>query len=336
MTDKPSIHQVAKEAGVSLSSVSQVFRNPKRAGSEVRKKVLQAADKIGYIPKFIKKRIEFGNVGILIDKNRSPFGEFYSHIITGILDQAKKLKWNISLETYDAESSEKIPPMITEKKVDGVILLSKHEDVFIKRLIDRKIPYCVVDYSSEKLKHNCVIPDWQQGAYLATKYLIKKGHTKIAMIHSPLTKGKTSLERVAGFNKALEEHNLPFISGFMVNGEFSFQKAYQECKKLLLLSPRPTAIFCATDVMAMGAYKAIKEAALKIPQDISVIGFDNITLPYFMDPLDPPLTTIDQNKEKIGAEALGIIHKTITGGDFEIKTKILPVKLVERASVNTI
>lgn len=333
----PSIRDVAKQAGVSLASVSQVFRNPKRAGIEVRNKVLKAAEKLGYVPKFIKKRTEFGNVGLLIDRKRSPFGEFYSHIIMGILEQAKKLKWNISIETYNADL-ETIPPMIATKKVDGVILLSKHEDVFIKKLIDRKVPYCVADYASEKLSHNYVIPDWFKGGYLATEYLIKKGHKKIAMIHSPLEKGRVSLERVAGYNKALDKYNLPFTAGYMQDGEFSYHKAYEVCKKILACSPRPTAIFCATDVMAMGAYKAIKEADLQIPNNISIVGFDNIDLPYFMDPLEPPLTTIDQSKERIGAEALKIVHKIITS-EFrkdEPESKILPVNIVEKKSVRSL
>jgi DNA-binding LacI/PurR family transcriptional regulator len=105
----------------------------------------------------------------------------------------------------------------------------------------------------------------------------------------------------------------------------------------LLAHPvKPTAIFCATDVMALGAYKAIKESGLSIPEDISIIGFDNIELPYFMDPLEPALTTIDANKEKIGREALQIVHRIITSGSNAVQSTVLPVKIIERKSVLTV
>jgi DNA-binding LacI/PurR family transcriptional regulator len=331
----PTIHDVAKVAGVSLASVSQAFHNPSRVSPDIRDRILHAAEQLGYIPKFVRKRSEFGNIGLVIDKKRGPFGEFYSHIIMGVLDQAKKLKWNISLETYSVEG-EKLPPMITEKKVDGIILLSKHEDLFIRKLIERKIPYCVADYSSLSLKHNCVTPDWYRGAFLATEYLIEHGHRKIAMIHTPLEKGKVSLDRISGYNDCLEKYRIPFIEGYMQNGDFSYQTAYQVCLKLLAHPVKPTAIFCATDVMALGAYKAIKESGLSIPEDISIIGFDNIELPYFMDPLEPALTTIDANKEKIGREALQIVHRIITSGSNAVQSTVLPVKIIERKSVLTV
>lgn len=334
--NSPSIYDVAKKANVSLATVSQVYRNPQRVSINIREKVLKTAQELKYVPKFIRKRTAFGNIGILIDKNRGPFGEFYSNIIMGILEQAKKLKWNVSLETYDSNDHEALPAMITEKKVDGVILLSKHEDIFIEKLSARRVPFCVADYSAQNIHHNYVIPNWRQGAILATQYLVDNGHTLIAMIHSPLEKGRVSLERVEGYNQVLEKNGLPFIEGYIANGEFSYEKAYQECKKILELTPRPTAIFCATDVMALGAYKAIKEKKLNIPGDISVIGFDNISWPYFMENPDPEITTIDANKELIGAEALKTVHRLITKGTAEIMTKVLPVRLIEKKSVKNI
>jgi LacI family transcriptional regulator len=328
-----SIKDVAKKAGVSLASVSQTFRNPLRVGEEVRNKVLAAADEIGYIPKFIAKRTAYGNIGLLIDQRRGPFGEFYSHIIMGVLEKARQLKWNISLELYDSLAENIFPPMIKEKKVDGVILLSKHEDSFIQTLMERRLPYCVVDYYSDRLSHNTVYPDWYQGACLACEYLVKNGHKRIAMVHSPLEKGAVSRERIAGYNDTMEKYSLPFIDGYMVDGKFSYMESYKVTKGLMALSARPTAIFCATDVMAMGAYKAIKEAGLRIPQQISVVGIDNIEVPYYMDPLEPGLTTIDGDKNKMGQTAVQMVQDLILQKIEPPKKIVLPMKMVVRDSV---
>ncbi len=328
------ISDVAKKANVSLASVSFAYHNPTRVSEDIREKIYSVARELGYIPKFIQKRSEYGNVGILIDEHRGPFGEFYSIIIQGILREGLRSKWNISIELYDSSDNNTIPPMISEKKVNGVILLSKQEDSFIETLIKKQVPYCVVDYCSDNLKHNYVIPDWYTGAFMATEHLINNGHTKIAMIHSPLEKGKVSRDRIAGYNDALIKHNINFIDGYMLDGHFSYHTSYEVCLDLLKLKPSPTAIFCATDVMALGAYKAIKSLGLKIPNDISIIGFDNIQLPYFMDSLDPPLTTINIDKELLGSLALNIVQDQILHKNFEFsRNKIIPATLIKKSSV---
>ncbi len=335
MGETATIQDVAEKLGISTATVSQAFHNPWRVSFEIREKVIITSKEMGYVPKFIKKKAAYGNVGLLIDKNRGPFGEYYSHIILGILERGKELKWNISIETYDSFDVKKLPPMLTEKRVDGVILLSKHDDDFIRKLIERKIPYCVADYVSETLKHNYVIPQWQAGAYAAVTHLIEEGHRHIAMIHSPLNKGRASLERVAGFNQALEDSGIPFHPGYMGDGEFNRVKAYEVCRRLLQSHPRPTAIFCATDVMALGAYKACKEEGLSIPQDISIVGFDHIDYPYYMEHPEPELTTVNVNKQLLGAEALNIVQKSIVDNDFSIMHKTIPVQLIKKGSVSS-
>ncbi|OGI10550.1 MAG: hypothetical protein A2Y40_04415 [Candidatus Margulisbacteria bacterium GWF2_35_9] len=331
LSSEPTVYDVAKLANVSAASVTQAFRNPKRVGAKTYETIILAAKKLGYIPKQVKKRAAFGSIGLLIDQNRGPFGEFYSEIILGILEKAQELKWGISFELFDSFKNGYFPPMITEKRVDGILLLSKQEDTYIQRLLKRKVPFCVIDYMSENVKHPYVRPDWKQGATLAVEYLVKAGHKHIAMIHSSLNKGQASLERVEGYNEILEKYSLPNISGYLQDGEFNYRIAYRKMKKILASSPRPTAVFCATDVMAMGAYQAIKAAKLRIPEDISVIGFDNIILPYFMNPLKPALTTVDGEKRLLGAKAVELVHSMIVGTatDLYIKT---PMQLVHKNS----
>ena len=331
-----SIHDVAAKAGVSLATVSQVFRNPTRVSPAYREKVLAAAEELNYLPRFIRKRAAYGNVGVLIDQNRGPFGEYYSHIIMGILEQAKKLKWNISFELYNSTIEKTFPPMIIEKRVDAVLLLSKHEDAYIERIIKRGIPYCIVDYRSDKIKHNCVHPNWKQGAKLAVKYLLKQGHRDIAMIYSPLEKGQASLARIEGFNEAFNEAGLEPPDGCLQDGEFNYQVAYKKTLILLSRKPRFTAIFCATDVMALGAYKAIREKGLRIPDDISIVGFDNIEWPYYVDQPDPPITTIDVDKRLLGQKALQFVHDIIVHRNNLDQKVILPMNLIEKGSVKKI
>ncbi len=328
-----SIRDVAAKAGVSLATVSQVFRNPNRVSSTYREKVLVAAEELNYLPRFIRKRAAYGNVGVLIDQNRGPFGEFYSSILMGILEQAKKLKWNISLELYNSFSEGAFPPMITEKRVDAILLLSKHEDNYIERLIKRGIPYCIVDYRSDLIKHNCIRPNWKQGAKLAVKYLLTQGHRDIAMIHSPLEKGCASIERIEGYNEAFEEAGMEPPEGGLQDGGFNYQIAYSKTLNLLNRYSRFSALFCATDVMALGAYKAIHERGLRIPEDISVVGFDNIEWPYYIDHPSPPITTVDVDKHRLGQKALQFVHDLIVHQHKLIQEIIIPMNLIEKGSV---
>ncbi len=320
---------IAKMAGVSLASVSLYFHQPTRVGKKTTEKIESALGKTDFVPRFVAKRLMYGNIGVLIDERRGPFGEFHSEIMLGLLEKAQELKWNLSVELFQDDNMN-LPAMISHKKVDGVILISKIKDAFIQKLISKKLPYCVVDYQST-VKHIYVVPDWYQGAVLATSHLIGLGHRRLGMVYADPSKGRATLARIEGFNDTLLKAQIEIPSSFIQNGYFTREGGYTATTALLKNRPRPTAIFYASDVMALGGYDAIREFGLRIPEDLSVIGFDHIQFPYYMTAPNPSLTTVDGNRRQMGHAAILSVHNQILHHPYKVQVT-LDMQMVVKGS----
>lgn len=215
------------------------------------------------------------------------------------------------------------------KRVDGLILGTAHtKDKSILELEKKKFPYLLVSRNIEGLEKNCIIVDDVEGGVMATEYLIKLGHRRIAHITGPL-KTRSGLNRLKGYQLALKKHKIEYNDELVGEGDFRIKGGYQVMKKFLKLVKPPTAIFAANDLLALGAMQAIQKKNFHIPEDFSVIGFNDIKLASFVY---PALTTIRQPMLEMGALAVKMLLRIIEEGEFNQKKIMLKPKLIIRES----
>jgi LacI family transcriptional regulator len=334
-----SIKDIARIAGVSHMTVSRVINNPDRVNSGTREKVLRIISEYGYRPNKSALSLLSGksfNIGLLIlyDVKQFP-GDFLPPILIGLTSVLVDSGYNLTLyfDQYNGKKNLIKDNLLASHTVDGVIVISVESDVELAYRIGRiKVPVVLVN---QNLNLSCVSSvgcDDFGGADEAVKYLLGKGHTRIGFIGGS-EKYSTSRDRKSGYYKALEEAGIKLGPAFYEIGNFSKEGGYRAMGRMMKRAKGMTAVFCANDAMALGAYKAIHENNMKIPGDISVIGFDNQD---FSAVIDPELTTVEKLRYQMGSEAalmmLDNLRESKPGGIH----KTLPTRLIERASVKDI
>jgi LacI family transcriptional regulator len=213
--------------------------------------------------------------------------------------------------------------------VDGLIVMAYYlKDQYIDILTESGIPFVFIDYPPKNEEIYSVLVDNESGSFEATEYLIFLGHKKIAFLEGPKA-AWDSKARFEGYLKALKAHSLEFNPNLVENGNFTKEEGYLATKRLLSKKEKFTAIFSANDQMAIGAIRALKEAGLKVPDDISLVGFDNIEASSI---IEPPLTTVSQPIYEMGKKAVEVLVKLINNEGVKEKKIMLKTKLIERHS----
>ena len=331
----PTIRDVAKLAEVHPSTVSRVINGDSRISEKTKNKVLLIIKKLGYTPNAIARGLKTKRtftLGMLIPDITNPF---FAEIARGVEDAANENGFNIILCNSDDKLKKERTylDILKEKRVDGLILGTAHtRDKSILKLEKNNFPYILVSRNIEGLDKNCIIIDDIAGGMMATEYLIKLGHHRIAHISGPL-KTRSGLNRLKGYQLALKKHKIEYNDELVGEGDFRIKGGYQVMKRFLKLTKPPTAIFAANDLLALGAMQAIQKKNFHIPEDFSVIGFNDIELASFVY---PPLTTIRQPMQKMGALAVKMLLKIIEEGEFNQKKVMLKPKLIIRESCKKI
>jgi len=326
---RATIRDVAAEAKVSTSTVSLSIRGLSGVGNETAQKIASAIDKLNYIPRSrTKSKTENKIIGLLISQLPMPaFSDvFYGEIIHGLEAKAKEHGFGV---LFSITEDEQLPPMVTENQVSGLLILggSSTNDTLAKEFVQREIPLVLVDNYIPALDVDCIVPDNEWGGYAAFNHLIDLGHKRIAIIEGP-RKYKTLTDRLLGALRAVEESGLVLSPEYRQSSlsQGRSKKGYLEMKQLLSLPEPPTSVFAISDKTAFGALEAIKEAGLKVPYDISIVGFDNVA------DTEPPLTTIQVPRYEMGSLAMQRLLN-IMNGDVEIPVRTsVYTKLVVRNS----
>lgn len=325
----PSFVELAKNYSVSLTTIRQAI------GQLVNEGYLETKGSNGTYVKARKNNSKLIATIFQTDIKNPFIGEIYSGI--------EKI---LSIENYhilffntegNIEKEVKYLKELLERDIDGIILSPCSSNIdspsvyLLNEFRKKRVPVVFVDIKIEGIDFDYVETDNFNAGYRATKYLIEKGHRKIAIILGRDV--NTVRERFSGYKKALEEYNIKFNKLYVKR--HTYQNSYEETGyicglELLNLKDPPTAIFCITDAMAIGFYRACHELNLKIPEDISIIGFDNLN---FTEYLIPPLTTVHQEKKKMGEEAAKILISRIKGDISPAKKIVLDFKIIERSSV---
>lgn len=328
-----TIKDVAEKVGVNPSTVSRVLNGDSNLSirEETRKRILEAIKEMGYTPNPIARSLRKKTsdaIGMLIPDITNPF---FPEVIKGAETAASEKGLSVILCNTDENSDKErnLVRFLIDRRVDGMLLFSSRlEDETVSEVEKSGIPFVLVNRGSRSNSGAYVVVDNTLGARLAMQHLIGLGHQKIAHIAGFLYT-ETGLERLEGYRKSLNAAGLPFDSEYMVEAGFTEQQGYIAMRKLLSLTNPPTAVFAANDLMAMGAMTAIIEKGLRVPEDISLVGFDDI---WVANRITPALTTVKIPLIEMGLLAMKIISDKIAQKEIQDERIILIPELIIRSS----
>lgn len=335
-TSIPTIKDVAKTANVSIATVSLVIHNHERISEGTRIKVNNVIKKLNYHPSRSARGLvsqKTGNIGFILTEDHFLRSEpFYTRIFLGTEFAARQNEFYILLTTIpsDFKITDKLPRFILERNIDGLIIAGKIPEDLVKSLENYSLPIIFVDYYSSPSNYSVVLIDNISGGIEAAKHLIDYGHRNIAFIggdiHHPSIR-----DRFQGYKMALEEAGLHYDSTNYVIDEKkpARENGYNAAKKLFNQNKNITGIFACNDAMAIGVMQYLKENNFKIPDDVSLIGFDNVEADLS---LDPALSTISVAKTEMGIEAINLMNEILKENKKTNKKVLVPVELISRQS----
>lgn len=326
-----TIFDVAEKAGVSYSTVSRVLNNKGNVNAETRERVLQVMAQLGYVGNAPARSLAGGSsrvVGLLVDHLHTGY---MGEIIRGIDEALEMHNYNLMLYTTHRQKNREVAYVtkLTHNLVDGLILIvPRNEQAYLDTLRQRKFPHVLIDYQGYNRHIPSIITTNKKGGYDATTYLIKAGHRRIGFITGEMAYG-CAPERLSGYQEALEEHGIAFDPELVSEGNFLQPQGYRCAQHLLSLPNPPTALFVSNDVMAFGAMEAAHVRGLRIPDDLSIIGFDDIPQAAHVH---PALSTVRQPLVEMGRSAVSLLLKYIANPLTEIERVELSTRLVIRES----
>lgn len=337
MKIRPTIKDVAKRAGFSLSTVSLAINNSGYVSKETRAKVFKAVEELGYHPSRAARVLaskRSGNIGfILTDDHFSLLEPFYTRIFLGTEFEARNHNHYVLLTTVGRQfrKTGHMPRFLLERNVDGVIIAGKVSDRLIELIEDLGLPMVLVDYELPRKRVSAVLIDNWKGAQLATQHLITAGgHRDIGFIGGDL--GHPSIrERFASFKQTLNENGRSNGNEFIVDDEQDTRvhNGYSAAERMLNSSRNPSAIFAANDAMAIGCLQYAKKRGMRVPDDLAIVGFDDIEMSSYVD---PKLTTVRVFKEEMGIHAVRHLMDLLQTRTQAKMTTYVPVELVVRES----
>ncbi|WP_261815493.1 substrate-binding domain-containing protein [Vibrio gallicus] len=333
-----TIKDVAKLAGVSTTTVSHVINKTRFVAETTQERVLEAVKELNYAPSAVARSLKCNTtrtIGMLVTQSTNPF---FAEVVDGVESYCYRQGYTLILCNTGGiyEKQRDYIRMLAEKRVDGLLVICSDLTEELRAMLDAQpnIPKVVMDWGPETSKADKIIDNSEEGGYLATKYLLEMGHNKIACLSGQVEK-LACIERVSGYKRALNEAKVDFNPQYIIEGNFECDTAVEAANKLAAMpeSSRPTAVFCFNDIMALGLISGLLEHDIKVPQDISVVGYDNIDLAAYFA---PPLTTIHQPKRRVGKTAFEILLQRINDKEHERREFKMQPELVERKSVRNL
>jgi LacI family transcriptional regulator len=330
-SENVTIFDVAQAAGVSYATVSRVLNNKAHVKPEKREAVLRAMSRLGYVANQQARSLAGGRsyvIGLLVPG----LGNSYlGAIVRGIDDALDAAQYDLMLYTTHRRKTKEpaYVAAITRGVTDGLLLvLPRDPGAYLESLQRQRFPYMLIDHQGLGDYHHSIGAENFQGAYTATRYLIELNHRRIGFITGTPELG-CSVERLAGYKAALTEFGIPIDPALIYEGDFQQPQGFEGTLTLLALPDPPTAIFASNDEMALGVMEAARVRGLRLPEDLSVIGFDDITQAA---QVHPTLTTIHQPLEQMGRLAAETLLKLINDPTFVVERIVLPTHLVIRQS----
>lgn len=330
-----TILDVARLAGVSTATVSRVINSPDSVRDQTRKKVHLAMEKCNYkynalARGFVTKKSN--TIGLIIPTISNPV---FAESTLGVQEYADQNNIRVILGNsyYKYSQEENLVKVLRESQVDGLIITTTNlRGEILKSLVDDNFPFVLLFSTVKSGPISAVGIDNYRGGYLATEHLISLGHKRIGMVAGNFSMTDRSFHRWHGYKKCLRDNGIPYDKELLVQTDYSLSGGRDSIKKLLSLPFPPTAVFCSNDYIALGAIKGAREAGLTLPDDLSIVGFDDVPTASYMV---PALTTIRQPAYEMGQRAAKLLLQMI-------ETKSKPVQdmmastLIVRESTTTV
>lgn len=319
---------------VSHTTVSRSLNDSPLISKETKEKVRALAYEYQYAPNFNARSLvqaKTYNIGLFFSTlKKGTSANFFMETIQGVNSIIKGM-YNLSVEGLDDFDD---LSLVNKRYFDGVLIMSQsaEDDRLIKHLKNHRLPFVLLNRASDIPRISTVLADDKTGAYKATACLIEKGHSRIAAIMGR-ENFKNTERRKEGFDEALSAFGIQLKKKYVSISDYSIEGGYEAMQALLKIEPLPTAVFCFNDDMAVGAMKAVYDKKLRVPHDISIIGFDDSAIANY---LVPALTTVSRPIKEISIEGARILLDKINGMNKKNKTMLLKTELKERDSVKKI
>jgi len=330
-----TIFEVAREAGVSYSTVSRVLNGFEFVKESTRQRVNEAAQRLGYVANLQARSLAGGHsqiIGVLVPGLDNGY---IAEVIRGIDIELARSNYDLMMYTTHRHIGKESTYVntITNGLTDGLLLLIPLVPTeYLDALQARNFPYVMIDQADNTGKSSIVDATNWQGAYDAARYLIELGHRRIGFI-TGLMEIQSAVDRLDGYKAALADHDIPFAEELIYHGDFWEPSGYAAVQHLLSLQQTPTVIFASNDLEAFGAMEAIRERGLQIPDDISIMGFDNIPQGSIVY---PKLTTIQQPLDQMGRMAARMLLEQIENPERPPRRITLATQLIVRDSCRSI
>ena len=332
-----TINDVAKLAGVSAMTVSRVINNSGYIGRETRSRVEAAIAELAYVPNAVGRQLRSKRTNMLALVLSDIMSPFFTTIARGVEDVARAQGFSVMFCNTDESEAEEARYllMLVQRQVDGVLLVpASTSGKSLRLLSSHHMPVVVLDRRIQSRQIDSVRSDSEAGAYTLTQHLIGLGHRRIAVLTGRRSVS-TSIDRVAGYCRAMLDAGLELDDGLVRYGEYNYGEYNQVdgnrmAQEVLAADPRPTAIFAANNFIAFGAMRSLRDAGLRVPEDISIVAFDDLPAAWLSDPY---LTVVDQPAYEIGRRGaellLSRVDGTVSGPGREV---VLPSALITRRS----
>ncbi|EOE1543994.1 MULTISPECIES: ribose operon transcriptional repressor RbsR [Providencia] len=328
-----TMKDVARLAGVSTSTVSHVINQNRYVSESITVRVKNAIEELNYAPSALARSLKMNRtntIGMLLTTSNNPF---YAEVVRGVERSCYERGYSLILCNTEGDLQRMNHSLETllQKRVDGLLIMCTEVQGPSKHVLARypAVPTVMMDWSPFESDGDIIQDNSFLGGEIATRYLIKAGFTRIACIAGPQDKSPARA-RHQGFIQAMTDGGINIYDDYIIFSDFEFAGGFESMNKLLSLPTPPEAIFAGNDAMAVGAYQAIYQKGLKVPDDISIIGYDDIDLsPYMI----PPLTTIHQPKDKLGQQAVDQLIYRMDNPEAKASILVLTPELIERQSV---
>lgn len=336
MVARATLKDVAQKAGVSTATVSYVLSGKRSISEETKKQVLHAIEELDYVPNLSARSLSMKDsklIGIVVPQtepgDRLMFqNSFYSEILGSIEYYARQEGYHILISATDANES--YLTLAKKRNLDGIIAIGIYPDEFYQQMKKTQIPIVLIDsYCNDHYYHSIRIDD-AYGSYLATHYMLSQGHRDVAFFVGQIRENGVMKKRLQGYRQALDEFDVPYRKDYIFEGQIDYNSGITLTKELLAAHLPVTGIVAAADILAIGAIKGLYEAGMQVPNDYSVVGFDDVEISRY---LTPGLTTIRQQISLKGQKAVQLLLKHIQNSGLPKQEEILPLQLVERGSV---
>jgi len=329
-----NIRDFAKLAGVSKTTVSMALNDNPRIPQKTKEKVLEAAKKFNYQPSMVARSLKSKKtkaIGLMLPSITNPF---FPQVVKGVEDIALRNGYSVVFCNFDEEIEKESLyfQMFENRWIDGIIFSGVTGDTeeikYIKEIQEKGIPIVFIDRGLEGHFGDVVMIDNDEATYRGAKYLVDLGHRRIGFINGPAGI-RIFDKRLRGYKKALQDHGIELDESLIVEGEQSSKTAESAVRQFLAQALPPTVIFTTSDLVAIAILRAVQKSSLKVPEDISVMGFDDISLASLVS---PSLTTIAQPIQEMGREAFKLLVERIERKNSPKRKIILDTKLVVRES----